>query len=233
MEQNNINPNRGLKAVVLGSTGAIGRVLVRELCSNNKWVEVSVIVRRKLNEWSNMQGSEKLKIIEVGSLDELQETEKWIQFRNYDSFFCTLGSRTKEGKDQFFKVDYTYCFWGAQIAEFNKIPHFSLLSSVGANAKSMFLYTKTKGQIEQAIKDLNFRYYSIFQPGFLRNRDNDSRCIEKFFQYCCCCCGPSIESLDCARAMIIEAEGRFSSSSEQFNRVITYTNAQMNVIAKN
>lgn len=60
----------GLKAVIIGSTGAIGRViyynfnylfyskkvLVRELCASSAWNQVSVIVRRRLPEWENIEG---------------------------------------------------------------------------------------------------------------------------------------------------------------------------------
>lgn len=40
----------------------------------------------------------KLKIIEVSSLDLLQQPENWVKFENYNSVFCCLGSRVKKGK---------------------------------------------------------------------------------------------------------------------------------------
>jgi oxidoreductase len=41
--------SNGLKALIVGSTGAIGRELVKELVQSNKWSEVHVIVRRELD----------------------------------------------------------------------------------------------------------------------------------------------------------------------------------------
>lgn len=35
----------------------------------------------------------------------------------------------------------------AQQAKAAAIPHFSVLTSIGANSNSFFLYTKTKGQV--------------------------------------------------------------------------------------
>lgn len=66
----------------------------------------------------------------MDSLDDLEEINKWNKFAGYDSFFCTLGSRTGNGKvkgkyliyktiyfintkETFYKVDFTYCLWGA------------------------------------------------------------------------------------------------------------------------
>lgn len=43
-------------------------------------------------------GAEKIKVIEIDSLDELGEIHNWNKFAGYDSFFCTLGSRTGSGK---------------------------------------------------------------------------------------------------------------------------------------
>ena len=40
----------------------------------------------------------KLKVIEVSSLDLLQQPENWVKFENFSTMFCTLGSRVKYGK---------------------------------------------------------------------------------------------------------------------------------------
>jgi len=63
---------------------------------------------------------------------------------------------------------------------------------------------RVKGEVERDIGVLNFPLYSIFRPGLLMNRDNDDRFIEKVAKYI-----PfieKIESVDLAKAMILEAE---------------------------
>ena len=42
------------------------------MCASDKWSKVSVIVRRELDDWKNINGKEKLDIIKVESLDELE-----------------------------------------------------------------------------------------------------------------------------------------------------------------
>ena len=51
-----------LKALIFGSTGAIGRELVRELVESNKWSEVHVIARRELEQWATFSPEQKAKI---------------------------------------------------------------------------------------------------------------------------------------------------------------------------
>ena len=64
--------------------------------------------------------------------------------------FSALGTTKKDagGKDQQYEIDYTYQYKFAKIAAENGVGQFSLVSSVGANAKSSFFYPKIKGALE-------------------------------------------------------------------------------------
>ena len=51
---------------------------------------------------------------------------------------------------------------------------------MGSNPNSWFLYTKTKGVMEESTKGEKFAYTSIFRPGLLdRGQVEDSRFFEK------------------------------------------------------
>ncbi len=67
----------------------------------------------------------------------------------------------------------------AKAAREASVPHCSLLTSVGSNPNSWFLYTKTKGQLEEAIRGMSFSYTSVFRPGLLSERGNVQRWGEK------------------------------------------------------
>ena len=79
-----------------------------------------------------------------------------------------------------------------------------MLSSTGADKGSIFLYTKTKGRTEEALKMKKFPVLSIFRPGALLNRDNDKRWGESILKYIPFF--PKIEATDMAKAMRVEAE---------------------------
>ena len=50
-----------------------------------------------------------------------------------------------------------------------------LVSSVGANSKSLFFYPKIKGQLEDEVKKLAFDKIHIFQPPILIRQKNRIR----------------------------------------------------------
>lgn len=92
------------------------------------------------------------------------------------------------------------------------IPHYALVSSAGADKSSLFLYTRVKGQIEDDLGKLGFKFLSIHRPGIktfwteglIMNRDNDERIGETIFKYTPFI--PKIEVKDLARAIRINAE---------------------------
>jgi len=221
--------NLNLKAFILGGTGAVGRELVLELVKSNNWNKVTVVTRRQLEEWNNFTKEEKAKldIIDRENLDSLEDPKQW-NLEGYSSVFCCLGSRTKTGKDNFKKVDYTYPIWGAQLASHFKVPHYGLVSAMGADPKSMFFIFKTKGETEEALKKINFQHLSIFRPAQIMERRNDSRPFEDLIGYIPFL--PRISAADIAKGLRIEAELQQREPKSQ--SIITYTNSDLKEIVK-
>ena len=56
------------------------------------------------------------------------------------------------------------------------------MTSQGSNANSMFLYPKTKGEVENFVQDLGFSKLTIYQPGLLLCPREESRPGEFVFQ---------------------------------------------------
>lgn len=61
------------------------------------------------------------------NFDDMSILEQELE--GYDSFLCTLGSRTKMGKETFIRVDYTYPLEFAKIAKKVGARHYGLLTS--------------------------------------------------------------------------------------------------------
>jgi hypothetical protein len=55
----------------------------------------------------------------------------------------------------------------ADIALKNGIPHYLLVSSIGADEKSWFLYPRTKGEVERDLRAKKLPLLTIFRPGLL------------------------------------------------------------------
>ena len=197
-----------LKAIVIGATGAVGRELVDFLINNENYSKVTIFVRRMITRWVDLpeEKKNKLNIIEVDSLDCLSNYDQLNSLlkedTNYDVLFNTLGSRTGKGKEEFYKVDYTYVVDSCTLCEKFKISHFSNCSAGNADKNSCFYYSQVKGQAEDACLEKEVNYVSIMRPGIITDRDNDFRCGECLVG-CLCCCW-RISSREIALAMMVD-----------------------------
>ena len=161
-----------LEAIVLGATGATGQELVKLLLNDPNFSKVTIFVRKKPRI-----KHEKLITYEI-DFSRLNEYKGLI---NGDVIFSALGTTLSQAgsKTQQYLVDFNYQYEFAKIGSENKVIHYSLVSSVGANIKSPFFYPKTKGALEEAVKKLGFNNIYIFQPPFLIRQSNLMRPGEK------------------------------------------------------
>ena len=154
-----------LSAIVIGATGATGQELVKLLLKDSNFIKVKIFVRRN----PSIQNV-KLYTHEI-DFSRLNNYKKLI---NGDVLFSALGTTLNQAgsKKEQYLVDYDYQYEFAKIASQNKIPCYSLVSTVGANKSSHFFYPRTKGELEEEIKKLGFKKTYIFQPPFLIRQQN-------------------------------------------------------------
>ena len=157
---------------MLGATGATGQELVKLLLKNSDFSKVSIFVRRAISI-----KHEKLTVHKV----DFSRLNNYKDLVNGDVFFSALGTTRKDAgsKKEQYLVDYTYQYKFAKMAAENKVSHYSLVSSVGANNKSYFFYPRMKGDLEESIKHLNFNKIHIFQPPSLIRQSDLIRNGEK------------------------------------------------------
>lgn len=155
-------------ALVVGSTGLIGNLLVRKLVEDNDFAQVITLARRESN-WQH----EKLvnMIVDFDKLTDHQEV------KHADVAFCCLGTTMKKAgsKAAFYKVDYEYVLAFANYALQHGCKQFHLVSAMGANQKSMFYYNQVKGQIEEEIKKIGFESIHIMRPSLLLGDRKEKR----------------------------------------------------------
>lgn len=160
------------KAIVIGSTGMVGVQLIQLLLLSNEYSEIVSLVRRA-------SGVEHPKLKEY--CVNFDAVETWKQLVVGDVLFSTMGTTlaAAKSKEAQFKVDYTYQYIVAEIAAKNNVRTYVLVSSAGANSKSIVFYTKMKGQLENAVKLLPFQTVSILRPGQLVGNRIEKRTGEK------------------------------------------------------
>ena len=160
-------------SLVVGSTGLIGKKLIFELAKKNS--EVIAIARRSI---SNLP--ENVSLLEINFDDFL---ENGI-LPSCDHIYICLGTTIKKAGSQseFKKVDFDYCVSFAKKAREAGATKISLVSSVGANPFAKNFYLKTKGEVEEEIKKIDFQYINIFRPSLLLGRREENRFLEKIGQ---------------------------------------------------
>lgn len=222
--------SKTLSALVIGSTGAVGRELTDILVKSSKYSSVTLLVRRKLDRWSNYTEEEKqkLKIVLCDNLDILNADREAIEkiFEpKFDSLFCCLGSRVGRGDQEFTRVDYDYFVYCADFCERFNVPYLATISSKGANPKSWFMYFKVKGRADEECLKRNINCISIFRPGAILDRDNDHRLGEamlKFVPFI-----DKIRSTNLARAIYNESIAFHNSENKSEMRKKIYTHSEI------
>jgi uncharacterized protein YbjT (DUF2867 family) len=159
-------------AVVAGSTGLIGKALIRQLCADPAYGKVIALVRRPGS--FNQPGVDEL----VVAYDKLEDYADRIKG---DVIFSCLGTTKKQTPDRkaYFKIDHDYPLQVAQIASRNNVAQFHFISSIGANTKATAFYLSTKGKAEQDIAEVSFVSLHIYRPSFLNGPREDKRLVEK------------------------------------------------------
>ena len=161
-----------MHALILGATGSTGQELLKLLLEDSSFSKVSIFVRRKPSI-----KHQKLTTHEI-------DFSRLIDYKRYiegDVLFSALGTTLKDAgsKSQQYLVDFTYQFEFAKMASDNGVENYSLISSTGANEKSVFFYPKIKGSLEKSVQKLNFKTIQIFQPPTLIRQPELMRAGEK------------------------------------------------------
>ena len=161
-----------MKALIIGATGATGKDLLSQLLADDTYSEVHCFVRKPL-----ALTHPKLHAHVI----DFDTPEAWADLLHGDVAFSCLGTTlaVAGSKEAQWRVDYDYQYAFAQQCKANGVPTFVLISAAGATAQSKMFYNRMKGQLEDAVKALDFPSLLLFQPSILI-RSNSDRGGENF-----------------------------------------------------
>jgi uncharacterized protein YbjT (DUF2867 family) len=160
---------KNIAAAVAGATGLVGGLVLRRLLDDPEVARVIAPTRRPLAPHPKL-------------LNPLFDGAAWPELPPLDEAYGCLGTTRKTaGSDEAFRavdLDLTRSF--ARAAKAAGARRFGLVSSVGADARSRFLYPRTKGETEAAASGLGFESVAIVRPSFLVGERAEPRPAEKF-----------------------------------------------------
>ena len=159
-------------ALIFGSTGLTGRYCLQSLLDSSEYIKVVSLVRRS-------SGLKHAKLQE--HIIDFNELEKYASLIQADDVFCCMGTTIRKAgsKENFKKVDFYYPLTIAKIALANGAQQFVLMSSIGANAQSPIFYSRTKGEIENAVQALDYPTVHILRPSVLLGKREEFRFGER------------------------------------------------------
>lgn len=160
-----------MKTIVLGATGLVGAHLVKQLSACESVSQVLAITRRPLTD---LPAKVESTVVDFNRLDDYAEV-----FTG-DALFSCLGTTLKQAGSIAAQrmVDFDYQYQAAKLASQAGVEHYLLVSSSGANANSASPYLKMKGELEVAVRELNFKHLSIVQPSLLLGSRAEKRSAE-------------------------------------------------------
>ena len=162
-------------ALIAGATGLVGNAVLQQLLADDQYEKIMVVTRKPI-------GIVHPKLVQQHlDFDKIETLNPGFPV---DDVFCTLGTtiKTAGSQDAFYKVDYTYVVNLGKWCEANGVKRFLIVSAMGADAKSGIFYNRVKGEMEEAVKQLNISQKMIFRPSLLMGNRTEKRTGEKIAQ---------------------------------------------------
>lgn len=159
--------------ILAGATGLVGGHCLELLLANARCSQVVTIGRRRTG-----RKHEKLRetVVDLGVLTaaDLPPAEAVV---------CCLGTtrRAAGSAEAFRRVDFDYVERLGRAAKARGIPRFVLVSAMSASPRSRLLYSRTKGEIEEALVDLELGSLEIVRPSLLIGEREERRPMERIF----------------------------------------------------
>jgi uncharacterized protein YbjT (DUF2867 family) len=211
---------------IAGSSGLVGGELLLILSHLDEVKTIQAISRSPLGK---LPSKVENLIMDFDRLENKAEALK------ADIFICCLGSTIKKAgsKEAFRKVDFEYVLKFAKVAEQVKAQKLIVISAMGADAESKVFYNRTKGEMEEALYDLDIPQIEIVRPSLILGNRKEKRTGEEIAQKLSPYLNPlmigplkkyrPIEAKTIARAMAIAAlnfaPGRFIYESDELKAI--------------
>ena len=157
-------------ALIAGATGLTGSHLLTQLLKDDRYSRITSLVRKA----SPTTDRNRLQlVVDFNKLPALSKA---------DDAYCCLGTTIKKAGSQaaFRKVDFEFVMNFAHAAKSAGAYRFLVVSSIGANARSSIFYSRVKGEMENALREIGFGALHIFQPSLILGERKEQRAAERF-----------------------------------------------------
>jgi uncharacterized protein YbjT (DUF2867 family) len=213
-------------ALIFGSTGLVGNLLLEELVGSERYSAIRIFVRQST-------GISVPKVEEI--IADFSDSESLAPKIKGDDLFICLGTTIKKAGsvENMEKVDRDLPVKITQMARSNGVKNIAAVSSIGASADSKNYYLRIKGEMEEGIMMQDFENIVIVRPSMLLGERKERRTGELVGKVVMKAFKPvltgklrkyrAIHGKDVARAMIIILEqkpGKKIYESDELQNIV-------------
>ncbi|MDA8904438.1 NAD(P)H-binding protein [Flavobacteriaceae bacterium] len=166
------------QVTLFGATGLIGSYLLEFLLKDSETHLINVVGR---NPFHLQHDKINNIVIDFQDLSSISDS-----ITGSEVVFVSIGttmSKVNRDKQKYKSVDFDIIFNVANACKQKNINQLIYVSSLGANSNSSNFYLRLKGEIEEAVAELNLTSTSVFRPSVLLGKRNESRPGEKLLQF--------------------------------------------------
>ncbi|KAF1725943.1 Rossmann-fold NAD(P)-binding domain-containing protein [Pseudoxanthomonas japonensis] len=147
------------RVLLAGATGLVGEAALQRALASPRVQQVVAPTRRPLAPHPRLLNP-------VVDFDALPADADWWRV---DAVACALGTTIRDAgsQDAFRRVDHDYPLAIARHAHAHGAATFVLVSAMGADAGSRVFYSRTKGDVEDALAGIGFASLTLLRPGLL------------------------------------------------------------------
>ncbi|HQG76049.1 MAG TPA: hypothetical protein PLS58_01080 [Bacteroidales bacterium] len=159
-----------MKAILIGSTGLTGNLILKEILNDNHFTEVRVFVRRPT-------GITNPRLIEI--ITPMYDIDVMSKEIRGDVLFNALGTTMRKAgsRAEQRRIDRDLPVAFARIASGNGVSLMVNISSVGASMNGNF-YLRTKAEMERGTEEYFKMNVFHFRPGLLAGKRGEFRIAE-------------------------------------------------------
>ena len=157
--------------LIAGATGLVGHLVLKQALADERVSRVIALTRRPIAPRPMLENV----VIDFSAMPG--DADWW----SVDGVVCALGTtRAKTASRSAYRViDHDYPLAIARHARAHGATRFALVSSLGADPRSPFAYTRLKGELEAAMRVLGYPSLTIVRPSVLDGHREQQRRDER------------------------------------------------------
>ncbi len=162
-------------AIILGATGLTGGLLLQLLLKDKRYRKIKLFSR-------SSSGIMNPKIEEY--LGDVTSLDTFVNDFYADEVFCCIGTTKSKTPDKelYKRIDFGIPTKAAKLCKENGINVLVIISALGANLRSNIFYNRTKGEMEDAVLQLQIPKTHILQPSLISGKREEERIGEWIFK---------------------------------------------------